>query len=53
MQCHMDTLNIRIMLYLTKGVMLIGVQIIKYKIFQIENLITYNMGEMCLQRFPI
>ena len=36
----MDTLNIRIRLYLTKGVMLIGVQIIKYKIFQIDNLPT-------------
>ena len=35
----MDTLNIRIRLYSTKGVMLICVQIIKYRIFQIDNLI--------------
>ena len=34
----MDTLNIRIRLYLTKGVMLIGIQIMKYRIFQIDNL---------------
>ena len=38
---HMDTLNIRIRLYLTKGVNLIGVQIKKYRIFQIDNLTTF------------
>ena len=37
----MDTLNIRIRLYLTNGVMLIGVQIIKYRIFQFDNLTTF------------
>ena len=37
----MDTLNNRIMLYSTKGVMLLGVKIIKYKNFQSDNLTTF------------
>ena len=37
----MDTLNVRIMLYSTKGVMLISVKIMKYKIFQSDNLTTF------------
>ena len=37
----MDTFNIRIMLYLTKGVMLIGVKIMKHKKFQSDNLTTF------------
>ena len=40
----MDTLNIRIRLYLTKGVTLIGVKIIKYRIFLIDNLMFLTSG---------
>ena len=41
---HMDTLNIRIRLYLTKGVMFFGVQIMKYRIFQIDNFMFLTSG---------
>ena len=50
----MDTLNTRIMLYSTKGVMLLGVKIIKYEIFQSDNLTTFlTSGEEWKNHPPI